>query len=176
MTPFGATMLSVTLNAAGIVPSANRRFPLPKVIGYINSQNVSTRSCFISVRRRSPLPQTCRSGPGCCLSSATFSATSPLKNTDGCHSLEVMVFEATYFVAVLTPGQNSPCCGQNPAQLSKVLRPNNSSNGEFIIFINAASRVSSEYGAAHPPYSKPSLVSSSGPPAACMTPSIEICS
>src|SRR5258707_15563825 len=30
---------------------------------------------------------------------------------------------------------------------------------------------SSEYGACHPPYLKPPLVSSSGPPPACMTPS-----
>src|SRR6266542_1245556 len=29
---------------------------------------------------------------------------SPFKNTDGCHSWEVMEFEATYLVAVLTPG------------------------------------------------------------------------
>ena len=33
MTPFEVTVLSVTLNAAGIVPSANNRFPLPNVIG-----------------------------------------------------------------------------------------------------------------------------------------------
>lgn len=33
MTPLEPTMLSVTLKAAGIVPSANKRFPLPKVIG-----------------------------------------------------------------------------------------------------------------------------------------------
>ena len=42
-------MLSVTLNAAGIVPSANNRFPPPNVIGYIISQNASTKSCLISV-------------------------------------------------------------------------------------------------------------------------------
>jgi hypothetical protein len=36
-----------------------------------------------------------------------------------------MVFEATYLVAVLTAGQKSLCCGQYPAQMSKVLRPNN---------------------------------------------------
>jgi hypothetical protein len=29
MTPFEVTALSVTLNAAGIVPSANNRFPPP---------------------------------------------------------------------------------------------------------------------------------------------------
>ena len=49
-----------------------------------------------------------------------------------------MVFEATYLVAVLTPGQMSLCCGQNCAQISKVLRPNNKSNGMFICFFMAA--------------------------------------
>ena len=39
MTPFEVTVLSVTLNAAGIVPSANNRFPPPNVIGNIFSQN-----------------------------------------------------------------------------------------------------------------------------------------
>src|SRR5260370_16099482 len=37
-TPFEVTVLSVTLNAAGIVPSANNRFPPPNVIGKIFSQ------------------------------------------------------------------------------------------------------------------------------------------
>src|SRR5687768_17792839 len=87
-----------------------------------------------------------------------------------------MVLEATYFVAVLTPGHTSACCGQYAAQMSKVLRPNNRSNGIFIFFIRAVPILSSEYGADHPPYAKPPLVSSSGPPGACMTPSREICS
>src|SRR5512136_1577603 len=87
-----------------------------------------------------------------------------------------MIFEATYLVAVLTPGHASACCGQYRAQISKVLRPNNRSNGMFICFLRAVPRISSEYGPAHPPYAKPPLVSSSGPPGACMTPSREICS
>src|SRR6266508_6241239 len=87
-----------------------------------------------------------------------------------------MVFEATYLVAVLTPGHTSACCGQNPAQMSKVFLPNKRSKGIFIFFIRAVPIISSEYGADHPPYLKPSLVSSSGPPGACMTPSREICS
>src|SRR6266536_5994240 len=87
-----------------------------------------------------------------------------------------MVLEATYLVAVLTPGHTSACCGQNPAQMSKVLRPNNRSNGIFICFFRAVPIISSEYGADHPPYAKRSLLSSSGPPGACMTPSREICS
>src|SRR5512136_1461766 len=125
---------------------------------------------------RHPLPQTCKSGPCCCLILATFSAISPFKNTDGCHSPDVMVFEATYLVAVLTPGHASACCGQYGSQISKVLRPNNRSNGRFICFLRSVPRISSEYELIHPPYAKPPLVSSSGPPGAWMTPSREICS
>jgi hypothetical protein len=44
MTPFEVTVLSVTLNAAGIVPLANNRFPPPNVVGNIFSQNASTDS------------------------------------------------------------------------------------------------------------------------------------
>src|ERR1700722_12383379 len=84
-----------------------------------------------------------------------------------------MVFEATYLVAVLTSGQKSPCSGQYGAQMSKVLRPSNKSNGRFICFFMAAELTGSECGLVHPPYAKPPLVSSSGPPGPCMTPSRE---
>src|SRR6266496_5626934 len=84
-----------------------------------------------------------------------------------------MVFEATYLVAGLTPGHMSAWCGQYGAQISKVLRPNNRSNGMFICLFMTVPRTSSEYGAIHPPYAKPPLVSSSGPPGDCMTPSRE---
>src|SRR5215510_13451829 len=84
-----------------------------------------------------------------------------------------MVFEATYLVAVFTAGQMSLCCGQYGAQMSKVFRPINKSNGMFICFLMAVERTGSECGLIHPPYAKPPLVSSSGPPGACMTPSRE---
>src|SRR5208283_2642356 len=84
-----------------------------------------------------------------------------------------MVFEATYLVAVLTAGHMSLCCGQNRAQMSKVFRPSNKSNGMFISFLTAVEETGSECGLIHPPYAKPPLVSSSGPPGACMTPSRE---
>src|SRR5262249_43670064 len=82
-----------------------------------------------------------------------------------------MVFEATYLVAGLTPGHWSAWCGQYDAQISKVLRPNNRSNGRFICLFMTAPITSSTYGTCHPPYAKPPLVSSSGPPPACITPS-----
>src|SRR5664279_533629 len=83
-----------------------------------------------------------------------------------------MVFKATYLVAVLTAGHMSLCCGQYGAQMSKVLRPINKSNGMFICFLMAVERTGSECGLIHPPYAKPPLVSSSGPPGACMTPKL----
>src|SRR5437660_1482223 len=85
-----------------------------------------------------------------------------------------MVFEATYLVAVMTAGQMSLCCGQNGAQISKVFRPSNKSNGRFICFFTAAEETVSPRGPVHPPYAKPPLVSSSGPPGPCMTASREM--
>src|SRR5260370_39871825 len=82
-----------------------------------------------------------------------------------------MVFEATYLVAVLTAGHMSLCCGQNDAQMSRVLRPINKSNGMFICFLMAVERTGSECRLIQPPYAKPPLVSSSGPLGPCMTPS-----
>src|SRR5216684_9192693 len=84
-----------------------------------------------------------------------------------------MVFETTYLVAVLTAGQTSLCCGQNRAKLSKVFLPSYKSNGMFICFLIAVPETASECGLVHPPYAKPPLVSSSGPPGACTTPSRE---
>src|SRR5215469_13277607 len=166
-TPFEVTALSVTLKAAGIVPSANNRFPAPNVTGNILSQKASTKSCLRSVCTRLALPYTCKSGPFCCLILLIFSATSPLKNTDGFHSWAAIVFEATYLVAVLTAGQISLCCGQNFAQMSKVLRPINRSNGMFICFF----MVAPETGV-HPPYRKPHWYLPPAP-GACWTPSRE---
>src|SRR5512138_1674964 len=100
----------------------------------------------MSVCRRLPLPHTCKSGPGCCLILATFSAISPFKNTDGCDAVDVMVVEAVYVGALSAPGHMSACCGQYGDQMSKVLRPNNRSNGRFICFLRSVPRISSEYG------------------------------
>lgn len=44
----------------------------------------------------------------------------------------------------------------------------------FICLLRNVRRVSSEYGANHPPYAKPPLVSSFDPPGPCITPSREI--
>jgi hypothetical protein len=97
----------------------------------------------------------------------------PFKNTEGCHSEEVMVFEATYLVAVLTAGQISLCCGQNGAQRSKVFALATSHTACSSAFLWPLKQQGSECGLIHPPYAKPPLVSSSGPPGACMTRSRE---
>ena len=49
ITPLGDVVESCSLKAAGIVPSANRRLPLPSVTGKILSQNSSTKSCANNV-------------------------------------------------------------------------------------------------------------------------------
>jgi hypothetical protein len=55
MTPFEVTVLSVTLNAAGIVPSANNRFPPSNVIGNIFScPSTQSINGFESGRRNQP--------------------------------------------------------------------------------------------------------------------------
>jgi hypothetical protein len=56
MTPFEVTALSVTLNAAGIVPSANNRVPPPHVIGNII---VPRRFAFFSSAGNSPSEGVC---------------------------------------------------------------------------------------------------------------------
>src|SRR4051812_50173418 len=96
------------------------------------------------------------SGPSVCFKSRTFSGRSPLRKTLGCQSLESLVFDATYFVAVITLGQKFGCVGQYVSQPSNVLLPNNRST----FFPNRSCTTepvtSSAYGKNHPPYLKPS--------------------
>src|SRR5437773_5597834 len=141
------------------------------VTGNILSQNSSTKSCCICVWINLPLPCTCNSGPFCCLSFCISSAMLPFKKTDFFHSCFVSVLEATYFVALLMPGPSSSCCGQYDANISNVFLPNNRSNGLPICSVIILPRNSSKYGTVHPPYLKPPLSSSPGPPGACITPS-----
>src|SRR5215204_5448296 len=107
------------------------------------------------------------SGPSVCFNSRTFSARSPFKKTLGCQSLESRVFEATYFVAVMTFGQKFECVGQYFSQPSKVLRPSSRSIGFARRSCTTAPVTSSANGKNHPPCLKPSPSFSSF----CMTPS-----
>ena len=77
ITPNGVVVDLTTLNAAGLVPSPKRRFPLPRVTGKIFSHSSSTRSFFYSVWMKSPLPWTWSSGPSPAFSLRTASAASP---------------------------------------------------------------------------------------------------
>ena len=126
-------------------------FPEPSVIGIIISSISSTRSFLKSVWHRSALPITYISGPSCCFSSRTFSAMSPPRNTVGCQSLESRVFEATYFVAVMTFGQKFECFGHHGSQRSNVFRPNSRSTGFASRACTTAPVTSSAYGKNHPP-------------------------
>src|SRR5258708_568008 len=84
-----------------------------------------------------------------------------------------MVFEATYLVAALTPGHSSARCGQYGPKFSRVFPTKNRSNGIFICLFMPVPRTPWKYGPIPPPYAKPPLVSSSGLPGDCMTPSRE---
>src|SRR5438093_3743120 len=95
MTPFEVTVLSVTLNAAVIVPSGNNRFSPPNVTGSIISQKASTKSCFMSVCTRLALPDTCKSGAACCLVLGSCSGVYPFGEMDGGHACEVKVLKGT---------------------------------------------------------------------------------
>ena len=95
-----------------------------------------------------------KSGPSCCLVLVIFPAIFPFRNTGGCHSCEVMVFEATYLVAVLTAGQMSLCCGQNRAQRSRFCALSTSQAACSAAFIMAIEETGSECGLIHPPYAK----------------------
>src|SRR5579859_2127403 len=154
-----------------MVQVSNNFFPIPSVIGNICNHSSSIKSFFNKVCTRLPLPYTCKSGPSCCLSFLISATVSPFKKTVGFQSCEVSVFEATYFVTSLIPGHCSACCGQYDANISNVFRPSNKSNGLLICSPITFPKNSSKYGAVQPPYVKPPLVSSSGPPGACMTPS-----
>ena len=65
------TLESTSLIPAGIVPSANRRFPDPITSGKTHKRYSSTRPWRISVWIRFPLPWTWSSGPFPSLSFAT---------------------------------------------------------------------------------------------------------
>src|SRR5215203_2311699 len=106
------------------------------------------------------------SGPSVCFNSRTFSARSPLRNTDGCQSLESRVFEATYLVAVMQFGQKFECVGQYVSHAAKILRPKSRSTGLANRSCITAPVTSSAKGKNQPPHLNPSPSSSF-----CMTPS-----
>ena len=112
MTPRGDIFASRKLKAAGMVPSANKRLPLPSVIGKSFNHNSSTRSCESSVWIRFALPWTCNSGPSCCLSLVISWTTSPERSVELLQLSERRVCEATYF---FPSGQRCRLSSNGPA-------------------------------------------------------------
>src|ERR671922_2878536 len=100
-TPVDETLLSTSFNAAGTVPSANRRLPDPMTRGKTDRLYRSTRLWPRSVWIRFPLPHTWSSGPSSSLSAAMPSAASPSITAEGPHSRAGRLRDTTYLVASL---------------------------------------------------------------------------
>src|SRR5438128_3395507 len=145
ITPHGDVFASRNVNAAAVVPSANKRFPMPSVIGNIFNHSSSTRSCFKRVWMKLPLPWTCNSGPSCFLSFLISWTTSPWMSVELLQSSFRGVFEATYFFALLIPAAlGSFWKGQYPANISYVFLPSNKSKGLLICSVIVLPRKSSK--------------------------------
>ncbi|MDW0209802.1 MAG: hypothetical protein QOC42_08390, partial [Nitrososphaeraceae archaeon] len=76
MTPLGKALDSINSKAAGVVPSVNKRFPVPSVTGKILSRSTSTRSFFRSVCISIPLPCTYSIGPSSSFKDLILNTTS----------------------------------------------------------------------------------------------------
>src|SRR6266540_1329906 len=139
-------------------------------------RNSSTRSCFSNVWTRFELPVTAISPPACFLRRATAVAASPDSRVELCHSTLRSVREATYlgmlFSFDATGSFGSVTRGQCAAKISYVLRPSSSASDCSVCSTMSLPIMSSQYFTDQPPSLKPPSRSSSGPPGACITPSI----
>src|SRR5215207_7478099 len=77
ITPLGDIFESVSVKAAGMVPSSNNRLPLPSVTGNTFNHNSSSKSFANKVCMRLLLPCTCSIGPSCCFKVSISATTSP---------------------------------------------------------------------------------------------------
>src|SRR6266705_5715993 len=175
-TPVVDALASTRRKAPGTVPSPKSRLPEPTMTGKTNRRNSSMRSCFNNVWIRFELPVTAISPPACSLRRATAVAASPRSRVEFCHSTLVRVRDATYFRMLFsfdaTGSFGSVTRGQCAAKISYVLRPSSSASGCSVCSTMSLPIMSSQYLTDHPPCSKPPSRSSSGPPPACITPSI----
>jgi hypothetical protein len=112
----------MALSATGLVPSANRRLPLPSTTGAVRSRYSSIRPCSTNVCARPTLPLTCSSRPGWRLSLATSAATSPVSNVEPFQDTSVRVRDATYLgrpLSALASGSSgSVIIGHDAAKIS----------------------------------------------------------
>src|SRR5437763_16776047 len=108
MTPFDVTKLSVSLKAAGMFHSPNKRLPVPSVIGKVMRHSSSTRSFLNSVWARVPLPWTLIVEPSEFLSfltSSTFLSKIEVFQYDLVVSDSSIVVLTAYFVVALMHGR-----------------------------------------------------------------------
>src|SRR6266571_5749983 len=175
-TPVVDALASTRRKAPGTVPSPKSRLPEPTMTGKTHRRNSSMRSCFNNVWIRFELPVTAISPPGCSLRRATDLAASPDSRVELGHSTLRSVRDATYFRMLFsfdaTGSFGSVTRGQCAAKISYVLRPSSSASGCSVCSTMSLPIMSSQYLTDQPPCSKPPSRSSSGPPGACITPSI----
>src|SRR5687768_455597 len=102
---------------------------------------------------------------------------SPDRIVVGVQSAFARLWEATYFGSPFIFSANgssgSVICGQSLAKLSYVRRPKSSASAAPSHVAASCTNASSRNGTNHPPWVNPSLVSSSGDPGLCDTPSTE---
>src|SRR5215213_2959649 len=123
-TPDGIAVESTRSRSIRSAPSSKKLLPLPSTTGWTQSRYSSIRSCPIRVFVSSPEPYTIRPLPGCSLSLATASGTSPSITWVFCQSGSSSVVDATYFAMPFIRSGNSPDRdGQTAAKNSYDLRP-----------------------------------------------------
>src|SRR3990172_2496116 len=175
-TPVVDVLAPTSRKAPGTVPSPKRRLPEPTTTGKTQRRNSSMRSCFNNVWIRLELPGTWISPPACSLRRATAVAASHGSRVEFCHSTLRSVREATNLCMVFsffaTGSSGSVTRGQCAAKISYVLRPSRSASGCIICSSMILPIISSQNFTDQPPCSKPPSRSSSGPPGACITPSM----
>src|ERR1044071_3414654 len=152
MTPVGKALNSINSKAAGIVPSANKRFPVPSVMGIILNRNSSTKSLYRSVCISIPLPCTRNIGPSSFFKALILATTSSLNGNDSFHVRSTTLSDTTYFLALLNESPITPeCLGQYPANILYVFEPSNKSNGTLNSSLIILAKDSSAYGTVQPP-------------------------
>ena len=120
MMPDGIAFVLTSSNERGGVPSAKKRFPVPKRTGETISTASSASPCSSSVDVSVELPERIRSGPSCDLMRRTPRTMSGPRPSNGPHSRLSGRWVAMYFVAAFRRSAIGllGAFGQKPDQLS----------------------------------------------------------